>query len=163
MTIIAVTGHRFPRLKLDYSENSEKILTDFCVSCLTNHVNNCGEIITGMAGGFDMCMAKASLLLGIPFTAALAFDGQADTWPDDARSRWQGLLSKANEVIVASDGKAENYKYLLRDEMMVNMGDHVIALWDGDKKGGTAYTVKYALKEGLPVTNYWDKWMSRKG
>ncbi|MBE6652218.1 MAG: DUF2493 domain-containing protein [Ruminococcaceae bacterium] len=39
---------------------------------------------------------------------------------------------------------------LKRNEQMVDMADEVLVIWDGVSKG-TAYTVKYAEKQGKPV------------
>lgn len=39
---------------------------------------------------------------------------------------------------------------LKRNEVMVDMADAVIAIWDG-KSRGTEYTIEYAKKQGKPV------------
>jgi hypothetical protein len=37
-------------------------------------------------------------------------------------------------------------------------GGLLVALWDGEKKGGTWGTVRYAGKVGLDVANAWEDW-----
>jgi predicted Rossmann fold nucleotide-binding protein DprA/Smf involved in DNA uptake len=40
---------------------------------------------------------------------------------------------------------------ILRNEVMVDMADAVLVIWDGVSKG-TRATIRYALKQGKPVT-----------
>lgn len=42
---------------------------------------------------------------------------------------------------------------LIRDRLIVDLADLVIAVWDGSS-GGTEYTVSYAKKRGVPVELY---------
>ena len=38
-----------------------------------------------------------------------------------------------------------------RNRYMVDNSDLVLAVWNGEKRGGTWYTIDYALKKGKPV------------
>ncbi len=42
---------------------------------------------------------------------------------------------------------------LIRDKLIVDMADFIIAIWDG-KSGGTSFTVNYARRRNVPVEVY---------
>ena len=83
---------------------------------------DCTEIVSGGAKGIDTCVRLWAEARGIPVTEYL---------PD-----------------YASFGRAAP---LVRNRLIVNNADAVVAFWDG-KSRGTAYTVNYAQKQGKPVT-----------
>lgn len=47
--------------------------------------------------------------------------------------------------------RADNHFYQDRNEHMVDLADEVICYWNGEEKGGTWNTIKYARKMGKPV------------
>lgn len=154
--IYAGTGHRPPRLGLNYSLKHRELLTDFLTRELLSIRPS--KIISGMAQGFDQCLAEAALNLNIPFIAAVPFHGHPDKWPKDSKELYYNLLNQAEEVRILSD-LYSNSAFTKRDRFMIDNADSVIAMYDGVSLGGTAYTVDYALKQKKNVINVWDNWL----
>lgn len=154
--ILAATGHRPEKLG-GYDQKTRRALGALAVEYL--HETKPKGMIVGMAQGWDQAVAAASIVLGIPFTAAVPFSGQADTWPAEAQVRYRRLLAAADQVIVtaAPDIHSISAKLQYRNEWMVDRADAMLALWDGSW-GGTFNCIRYAEKIGVPVINLWDRW-----
>lgn len=165
--IVVCTGHRPPRLGLDYSAESNRILTDFAEhelgSVLLAHYVT--EVVSGMAQGWDQAVAHAAFRLGIPLVAAVPFDSQEAKWPEEAKRRYYALLAKASLVHVVSPGGYAAKKFIVRDHWMVDRavstGGLLMSLWDGKSEGGTWHTVNYAQQQGVSVVNCWSNWGDR--
>jgi uncharacterized phage-like protein YoqJ len=154
---IAATGHR-PNKLGGYQEEILGSLTGLALGYLKNSMERPDAVISGMAQGWDTAVALAALDLGLPLLAAVPFDGQEESWPPDARTRYQHIIVRATNVHVVSPGPYEIWKYAARNKWMVDNTDRVVALWDGGEKGGTADCVRAAQKKGLPVDNLWSTW-----
>ena len=81
---LAFTGHRPARFGLDYSPESNRILTRFAATKLAARTD-ASLVISGMALGFDQAVAHVAVVLGIRFVAAVPFPGQQGRWPDHAK------------------------------------------------------------------------------
>jgi uncharacterized phage-like protein YoqJ len=101
------------------------------------------KCISGMALGVDQYFASVCIKLGIPFIAAVPFEGQEKMWPQSSQSIYNKLLSKAAERVVVCPGGYSAHKMQLRNEWMVDQCDLLLAVWDGSQ-GGTGNCVKYA-------------------
>ena len=72
-----------------------------------------------------------------------------------------GWLARYEKILAAADGKTyacDNYfpaAYQMRNEYMVDNSERVITYFDG-KNGGTANTIRYALKKGKKIVNTCD-------
>lgn len=128
---IAVTGHRPERLRGKEKEIYEWFKKKFAAA-------RPEEIITGMAQGTDQIAAQVARDLGIPYVCVYAY--RKTHSPQE-----QDLIDSSAGVIYYAD---KYYKdcYLHRDELMVDLADEVLAVWDGKEGGGTSYTMNYALK-----------------
>lgn len=113
--------------------------------------------LSGMAWGFDLAAAEqvirlqsahsdVALVLVEPFAEfRRLFRGE------DAR-RYDAIVKAASQrVVVGEDSGRESF--FLRNKYLVQHSTRLIAWWDGGKGGGTAYTVKCALREGVEVEN----------
>jgi len=149
---IAVTGHRL---------FNEPLLDRFAVDILAGLEPRPDRVITGMALGWDQAIARACVDLGIPFTAAVPFQGQEDKWPDTAQAEWCRLLNFATEVQVVSAGGYGPWKMHARNQWMVDRCDSLLALYGG-KSGGTRQCVEYAQGKGVNVRNVWNEWVRYK-
>ena len=112
------------------------------------------HFITGLARGFDMWTAEDVLTLreefpAITLTCAIPFPGQADEWPEADRVRYRAILDRATEEILLSETYSKGC-FFTRNRYMVDHADVVICAYDG-RRGGTAYTVDYALSQGKHV------------
>ncbi len=118
--------------------------------------------MVGGAIGFDMLAAEMLLDLRekegkeLKIISALPFLQWREKWPEEAIEREDRILKKSDEILISAD--AYNRKaYLDRDRMMVDRSAVCIA-YCSRKTGGTAYTVRYALRQGVKVHNLaeWD-------
>lgn len=113
----------------------------------------------GMCEGFDLWAAQAVLQLqeenAIQLHAVIPFWGQEKSWTPAWKTSYQDILNRANEVIVL----AEHYHpdcYFARNRYMVEHSS-LLLCYHTNKKGGTAYTVRYAKKNGLIIHNLADE------
>jgi uncharacterized phage-like protein YoqJ len=153
--IYSVTGHR-PN-KLDgYSDAAEqKRLTTALVAIAVLRPE---LVYTGMALGWDTAVAIACKEHGIPFVAAVPFEGQECMWPCQSQQRYHRLLKYARDVVYVCDPGYSAWKMQRRNQYMVDAADSVIALWDGTS-GGTANCVHYAESAKKPIHNMWEYWV----
>lgn len=149
--IITATGHR-PNKLGGYGDDVRKRLRTVARNYLG--LSLARMAVSGMALGWDQAFAEAALDLGIPFIAAVPFEGQDCQWPADARARYGWLLKQAEDVRVVSPGGYSAAKMQRRNVWMVNMADRVCALWDGSP-GGTRNAVHHARSLNIPIDNVW--------
>lgn len=112
----------------------------------------------GGAVGFDIIAAEIVIELkkeyDIKLYLALPFPEQADRY----RGEW---LARYEKIVAACDGKTyacESYfpaGYQMRNEYMVDNSERVITYFNG-QKGGTANTIRYALRKGKNIVNTCD-------
>ena len=141
--IYSATGHR----KTNLSD-------DDLVSLAYWHLLSTGpkRVIVGMALGWDMAVAEAARLLGVPYWAAVPFDGQHNRWPDDQVRRYRHLLYAADAVhVICPHFSMKAYED--RNRWMIDRCDRVMAYWDGSVSGGTANAIRYSRKKNKPVDN----------
>lgn len=113
------------------------------------------RVVSGMALGWDQALAWASIDAGIPFTAAVPFEGMERKWPSLSRENFASLLKLADKIEIVCDGGYAPWKMQERNKWMVDNSDSVLALWNGTD-GGTANCVRYAEKVGKPIINLWE-------
>lgn len=113
----------------------------------------------GGAVGFDTIAAQEVLRLreeGLPrlrLVLALPYWGQNRTWPSEDSAAYQELIRQADVVIYVSSSYKKGC-YFLRDRYMVDNSSLCLCyMKPNTRQGGTAYTVRYARLQGLPVIN----------
>jgi uncharacterized phage-like protein YoqJ len=150
VTVTSITGHRPQSIDRDFSYSTA--VWDWIRGELAAAYDlfNVDTVITGMALGVDTVAAQVAERLHIPFIAAVPFAGQESRWAQPSKDEYIRLLSVANDrVHVCKPGYAP-WKMQRRNEYMVNNGDFVIAVWNGDS-GGTGNCVRYAIEQEKPV------------
>ena len=121
--------------------------------------------LVGGARGFDMLAAEVLLDLRekegkeLHLFSALPFPEWREFWPDESFAREERIL-KASDNVSFSKQKINRRAYLDRDRKMVDESSVCIA-WCTRRSGGTAYTIRYALKKETQVINLSD-WDIRK-
>lgn len=113
----------------------------------------------GGAVGFDMLATEYLLNLRdthekeLKIISVLPWPGWRDTedWTDELRLREERILRTSDKVVYASPAR-EKKVFLLRDRMLVD-GSCCCVSYCNRLKTGTAYTVRYALEQGLRVYN----------
>lgn len=80
----------------------------------------------------------------------LLYEGQADKWSDSAQERYHSILSQADAVEYVSHAYYDGCM-LDRNRRLVNAANLLLAVYNGERRGGTAATVRYARKLGHRV------------
>lgn len=154
--IVAATGHRPDKLG-GYGDQASTNLVALAVDAINDLANNCDPrdfVISGMALGWDMAVAEAACIWGVPFHAYVPFEGQESRWPIKSQRLWKRLIDRAAKVVVCSGGGYAPWKMQERNKRMVDDADLILALWNGSD-GGTANCVNYAQQRGKPIKNVW--------
>lgn len=153
--IIGVSGHRPQKLGG----------SDFDLMLLAQRVlmrERPDSVITGMATGWDQAVAKACHGLGIPFTAAVPFEGQEHRWPSHVQVQYFTLLGQAAKVVHVSRPGYHPAKMDKRNQWIVDHADRMVVLYDGMGDSGTADAVQRAERSGLEIVNCWREWLAER-
>ncbi len=118
--------------------------------------------MVGGAVGFDMLAAETLLDLRekegkeLRLVSALPFLQWRENWPREAVEREDRILQGSDEILISAAGYSRQ-SYLHRDRRMVDASSVCVA-YCSRRSGGTAYTVRYAMRRGVPVINIadWD-------
>lgn len=162
---IAFTGHRPDKLDNDY-EMTSRLVYNINIALLdTIHKEKPREIVCGMAIGVDMLVAKLAICMEYPLIACIPYKGQDQKWNPRDKAIYSLMLQKAKEIILCDLNNiivtyeqflkhdttmAWNYKYLKRNEYMVNRCDKLVGVSDNGPSG-TERCIKYAEHKGKPV------------
>jgi len=159
---VCFTGHRPDRLPKDYGQI--ELLLDRLTDAIVDAVGRGKDtFVSGAMSGFDIIAAEQVLMLKKkhphikcvivqPFSYRFF---ENDNWTEAWRNKAQAVFAQAD----CHECLAEHYRrgiYFERDRFLVDVASEVIAYWDGGK-GGTKYTVDYALKQGKTVFNISDE------
>ena len=116
----------------------------------------------GGAVGFDMIVAEYMLDLRdrdqsrIKIISVLPFPEWREKWTDEQKRRQDEIMRRSDKVTFVRDAWCKDV-YLIRDRKLVDESAYCIS-YCNRRTGGTAYTVRYAMKKGVPVYNAssWD-------
>lgn len=114
--------------------------------------------VSGMALGVDMWSAQIILSLKekkyphIKLVCAIPCIEQYKKWSESDIEMYHEILKQADEVYYVSNEPYTAWCMTDRDKWMVDNVRHVLAVWNGDRDGGTWQTVKYAVKRQRPIT-----------
>lgn len=149
---MAVTGHRPDKLG---GYDPEAIARVDAYAFRVLETIRPDRLISGMALGWDQATARAALRLGIRLTAAVPFDGQDRKWPEPSRAEYHRLMEliPAEDKVIVSPGGYSVEAMYERNCWMVIRAKGLLAMWNGDKTGGTAHAVRYARELAVPMTN----------
>ncbi len=115
----------------------------------------------GGARGFDRLAAEYLLDLRdrwkkqIRVISVLPYQGYMEGWEDQDVARQETIIRKSNKVVYVCQEKEG--AFLARDRKLVDESSFCIC-YCHRLTGGTAYTIRYAMKQGVPVfnTSSWD-------
>lgn len=154
----AFTGHRPHKLPWRYNEEDSR-----CVSlkaALTEQIARLAEdgitdFYSGGADGVDCWAALAVLELrkknpALRLHLLLPHDGQADKWSDSAQERYHLILKQADSVEYVSHEYYDGCM-LDRNHRLAEATGTLLAVYNGEWRGGTAATVRYARKMGRRI------------
>jgi len=154
----AFTGHRPKKFPWGYDEADVR-----CVAlkkALTEQIAklvNAGytDFLSGMAEGTDTWAALAVLALkkenlALKLHCVLPCEGQADKWSASARELYSSILEQADSVVHVSQ-EYDKDCMLKRNRYLVDHAACLLAVYNGERRGGTAMTVRYARKMGREI------------
>lgn len=152
------TGHRPSHLPWRDRENAMQALS--CQAVLAEEIERAWQrgyrrFLCGMAQGADLMFAEAVLACrmvhpDIVLTAAIPCEDQTKDWKAHDIRRYQDILQAIGpENCILVQQKRTKECMLRRDRYMVNHAQGIIALYDGRSRGGTQYTLAYALEKKL--------------
>lgn len=143
---VCFTGHR-PQVAGKYKEWIESKLRQAIKAVIIE--NGIDYFISGGALGVDQWAAQSVIDLKSEFphirlTIARPFPSQDHVWEEGQQAYYRNLCKAANSVVDVNQGEYAAWKYHARDKWMVDNSIIVIAVWNGQKNGGTAATVRLA-------------------
>ena len=159
MTTLAITGHRPDKLG-GYEPNPLGRAVQRELRTRIEELRST-KLISGMALGVDQWAAWIAVRLGVPFVAAVPFEGQELVWKDaEKRRRYHELLANAVHVHVnnteeptaaqRADKRWVRDSMFWRNRWMVQNCDVLLAVWDGSDSG-TGNCVRYTEKIGRRI------------
>lgn len=109
------------------------------------------DFFSGMAEGVDTWAALAVLALkkenpALKLHCVLPWKGQADKWSASARELYFSILTQADSVVYVSQEYGKDCM-LKRNRYLVDHAACLLAIYNGEWRGGTAMTVRYAQKK----------------
>ena len=154
----AFTGHRPAKFPWKYDENDPRCVELKAV--LARQIEKLAaagmtDFFTGMALGVDTWAAMAVLDLrkripAIKLHCVLPCEGQETKWSTPAQILYRGILSDAESVECVK--RTYNRKCMLeRNQRLIDSTGVLLAVYNGEKRGGTAATVRYAQKAGREI------------
>lgn len=153
------TGHRPSKLPWGTREEDPRCVAlkgRIAAALEEEYAAGVRHFISGMARGADLYFAEAVLALkerrpDVLLECARPCESQADRWPEEERARYQSILDRCDyETLVQH--RYDRFCMMRRNRYMVDRSARLLAVYDGEPKGGTAQTLAYALRKGLHVT-----------
>lgn len=151
---VCFTGHR--RIPVEH-DRAIRLAAENAVR--DRIMSGCDTFLVGGALGFDTLAQLIVLRLRREFTylrvvMAIPCREQDARWGEHDRAVYRQLCRLADECIVLSEWYTDTCM-LERNRFMVEHSGCCIACWDGQPRGGTAYTVRYAQRCRVPMINVW--------
>lgn len=117
----------------------------------------CTEIITGMARGWDLKVARAAADAGVPYVAAIPYPGHYLKWSEADQTDYCWARDRATRTHIAGMLPL-NIHFIQRDQWIVDQSEELWAL-DSGRRSGSHTTVLYAEKVGRIVRPLWEPWL----
>ena len=154
----AFTGHRPRKFPWGYDEMDAR-----CVALKKSLAEQIVKLVeagytdffSGMAEGVDTWAALAVLALkkenpALKLRCVLPCEGQADRWSASAREIYFSILEQADDIVYVS--REYNKDCMLkRNRYLVDHAACLLAVYNGERRGGTAMTVRYARRLGREI------------
>ena len=149
----AFTGHRPKKFPWGYNGSDDRcVALKKAIAGEIAKMADAGytDFLSGMAQGTDTWAALVVLALkkenpALKLHCILPCEGQTDGWTASARKRYFFILEQADEVVYVSREYREECM-LERNRYLVDHAACLLAVYNGERRGGTAMTVRYARK-----------------
>ncbi len=149
----AFTGHRPKKFPWGYDEADARCVT--LKQTLAKQIAKLvdagyTDFLSGMAEGTDTWAALAVLALkkehpALKLHCVLPCEGQSDQWSASARELYSSILEQADNIVYVSREYSKDCM-LKRNRYLVDHVSCLLAVYNGEQRGGTAMTVRYARK-----------------
>ncbi len=154
----AFTGHRPHKFPWGYDETATgciQLKAVLFAKIAELAATGITDFLSGMAEGTDTWAALAVLALreknpALKLHCILPCKGQADRWTASARELYYQILDMADDVIYVSEVYHKGCM-LERNRYLVDHAAKLLAVYNGERRGGTAMTVRYAQKLGRTI------------
>ncbi len=154
----AFTGHRPKKFSWGYNEADARCIT--LKKMLATQVaklvdTGYTDFFSGMAEGADTWAALSVLTSKkenptLKLHCVLPYEGQADQWSASARELYCSILEQADSIVYVSREYSKGCM-LKRNRYLVDHTACLLAVYNGEWRGGTAMTVRYAQKLGREI------------
>lgn len=152
-TCCAFTGHRPKKFPWRYDETDARcVALKKMLAVQIAKLADAGytDFLSGMAEGADTWAALAVLALkkehpALKLHSILPCETQADSWSDFARERYFFVLGQADSVVYVNREYSKDCM-LKRNRYLIDHAAGLLAVYNGERRGGTAMTVRYARK-----------------
>lgn len=109
--------------------------------------------LCGMARGTDLLAAEAvaqvkQLLTHVTLAAVIPYRAQRNQQSLFWKKRYDAVLQQCEQTILLQEGYSPSC-LIARNRYMVNHSSCLVAVDNDSKTGGTAFTLRYAKKQGL--------------
>ena len=113
------------------------------------------QFLSGMAEATDTWPALSVLDLreqnpAIKLHCILPCKEQADKWSASSRDLYHSILDRADSIVYVSRVYHKNCM-LERNRFLVDHAAALLAVYNGERRGGTAATMRYAQKRGREI------------
>ena len=149
----AFTGHRPSKLPWRYNETDSRcvalkmVLTEQITALIEAGVT---RFLSGMAEGTDIFCSEIVLALReknpkIKLHCILPCTAQAEKWSVSSQELYRSILGRADSVVYVS--RDYHKKCMLdRNRFLVEHAAALLAVYNGEQRGGTAATIRYDQK-----------------
>ena len=152
-TTCCFTGHRPEKLPWKFDETDARCIrlkTQLDQAVEMAYLSGIRHFICGMAQGSDLYFGEAVLKLrgrfsDVTLEAARPCESQARSWSEQEQERYHSLLNQCNYETLVQHTYTPGCMQR-RNRYMVDRSALVIAVYNGEPKGGTAQTLAYALR-----------------
>ena len=113
------------------------------------------QFLSGMAEATDTWSALSDLDLreknpAIKLHCILPCKEQADKWAASSRDLYRSILDRADSIVYVSRTYHETCM-LDRNRFLIEHAAALLAVYNGERRGGTAATMRYAQKMGREI------------
>lgn len=154
----AFTGHRSHKFPWKYDETDSrcialKTILHEQIAALVNA--GVTHFLSGMAEATDTWAALSVLSLReknplIKLHCILPCKGQSDKWSASSRELYRSILEQADSIVYVNRDYHKNCM-LERNRVLVKYADTLLAVYNGEQRGGTAATIRYAQKTNREI------------
>lgn len=154
----AFTGHRPHKFPWKYDEADSRcvalkaVLAEQIAALVNAGVT---QFLSGMAEATDTWCALSILSLReqdptIKLHCILSCKEQADRWTASSRDIYHSVLERADSIVYVSRDYHKNCM-LAHNRFLADHAATLLAVYNGERRGGTAATMRYAQKIGREI------------